>query len=298
VTRRRALLALWATCLIWGLAFPLSKLALRDISPMLFTALRFVTATILLLPTIRHATREEWRAGGWLGLLLALAFSTQTVGLDLTTASRSGFITALYIPFTPLIVAVVFRRLPSAVAAAGITVAMVGMVLLTRPGPAAHGINAGDLLSLACAAMFAAHMVATGFFARRHAVERLMMTQVATAALLTTLATPLLESPRLTATPLLLGVVAYEAVLASIVAIQLQLAAQRVLSATHAALVYSLEPVLATLAAMLLTGDRFAGLQWAGGGLILLGSLLPDLSRSFGKQPGLSSSRGDQGIRP
>ena len=298
MTRRRALLALWSTCLIWGLAFPLSKLALRDISPMLFTALRFVTATILLVPALRHATREEWRAGGWLGLLLALAFSTQTVGLDLTTASRSGFITALYIPFTPVIVAVVFRRLPSVVATAGITVAMIGMALLTRPGSADGGINLGDLLSLACAALFAAHMVATGFFARRYAVERLMMTQVATAALLTTLATPLLESPRLTATPLLLGVVVYEAVLASIVAIQLQLAAQRVLSATHAALVYSLEPVVATLGAMMLTGDRFAGLQWAGGGLILIGSLLPDLSRSVRNRPGQLTSSGNEGIRP
>ena len=295
MTRGRALVALWTTCLIWGLAFPLSKLALRDVSPMLFTALRFVLATCLLLPAIRHATPEEWRAGGWLGLLLALAFSTQTVGLDLTTASRSGFITALYIPFTPLIVAVVFRRLPSALAAAGITVAMIGMALLTRPGPTIGGLNAGDLLSLVGAALFAAHMVATGFFAERYPVGRLMMTQVATAALLTTLATPLLESPRLTATPLLLGVVAYEAVLASIIAIQLQLAAQRVLSATHAALVYSLEPVLATLGAMMLTGDRFAGLQWAGGGLILLGSLFPELSRASRDDPRPLSSKGDAG---
>jgi drug/metabolite transporter (DMT)-like permease len=298
VTRRRALVALWTTCLIWGLAFPLSKLALRDISPMLFTALRFVVAAGLMLPVMRQATREEWRAGGWLGLLLALAFSTQTVGLDLTTASRSGFITALYIPFTPLIVGVVFRRLPSAVAAAGITVAMIGMALLTRPGPVVGGINAGDLLSLVCAFLFAAHMVATGFFARRHPVERLMMTQVATAAVLTTLATPLLESPRLTTTPLLVGVVAYEAVLASIIALQLQLAAQRVLSATHTALVYSLEPVLATLGAMVLTGDRFGDLQWAGGGLILFGSLLPELARSAGGRPRPHSSEEGAGGRP
>ena len=279
MTHRQAVLALWATCLIWGVAFPLAKLALTDISPMLFTAVRFLTATAMLAPALRHATREEWRAGGWLGFLLALAFSTQTIGLDLTTASRSGFITALYIPFTPLIVALVFRRLPTAAATAGIAVAMIGMVLLTRPGRLEDGLNTGDLLSLVCAALFAAHMVVTGFFARRHAVERLMMTQVATAAVLTTVLTPMLESPRLDPTPLLLGVVVYEAVLASILAIQLQLAAQRVLSATYAALVYSLEPVLATIAAMVLIGDRLAGLQWAGGGLILAGSLLPELSR-------------------
>jgi len=286
MTHGRAVLSLWATCLIWGVAFPLAKLALTDVSPMLFTSLRFVTATVLLIPALRHATGDEWRAGGWLGLLLALAFSIQTIGLDLTTASRSGFITALYIPFTPLIVAIVFRHLATGRSAAGITVAMVGMAMLTGPGRLAGGPNTGDLLSLICAALFAAHMVATGFFARRHDVQRLMMTQIATGAVLTTLATPLLETPRFTATPLLIGVVAYEAILASIVALRLQLAAQRVLSATYTALFYSLEPVLAAIAAMALTGDRLTGLQWGGGGLILTGSLLPDLWRMLRRAPG------------
>jgi drug/metabolite transporter (DMT)-like permease len=55
-----------------------------------------------------------------------------------------------------------------------------------------------------------------------------------------------------------------------------------VVSATHAALVYSLEPVLATLAAMALTGDRLALSQWLGGGLILAGSLVPDAARALG----------------
>jgi drug/metabolite transporter (DMT)-like permease len=282
VTRGQAVLALWATCLIWGLAFPLAKLALTDVSPLLFTSLRFVTASVLLVPFLHRATREDWRAGAWLGLLLAAAFCAQTVGLDLTTASRSGFITALYIPFTPLIVAMVYRRLPGASAALGILAAMAGMALLTNPASLGGRLNTGDLLSLLCALLFAAHMVATGHFATRHRVERLMMTQVVVAALITSAATPILETPRITVTPLLAGVVAYEAVLASLVAIQLQLAAQRVVSATHAALVYSLEPVLATLAAMALTGDRLALSQWLGGGLILAGSLVPDAARALG----------------
>ncbi|HWA16298.1 MAG TPA: DMT family transporter, partial [Gemmatimonadales bacterium] len=73
----------------------------------------------------------------------------------------------------------------------------------------------------------------------------------------------------------------YEAVLASVVAIRLQLQAQQVLSPTYTALVYTLEPVIATLTSMVLTGDRLSPLQWVGGGLILAGSLLPEVvSRS------------------
>lgn len=281
MTHRQAVMALWATCLIWGAAFPLAKLALNDASPMAFTAARFLVAAVLIAPGLRSITRAEWRAGAVLGLLLSLGFATQTVGLNLTTASRSGFITALYIPFVPLIVLLVYRTLPDRLSAVGLLIALSGMTLLTSPSGLASGPNAGDLLTLLCAFCFAAHMVATGSFARRFRVERLMMSQIAVSALLTTIVTPLVETPRISPTPILLGVVAYEAVLASVIAIRLQLAAQRVLSPTYTALVYTLEPVVAALTSLVITGDRLTQLQWLGGLLIVAGSLLPELSGRF-----------------
>ncbi|MEO8138380.1 MAG: EamA family transporter [Gemmatimonadota bacterium] len=279
MTRRRAILALWATCLIWGAAFPLAKLALRDASPMAFTALRFLLATLLLAPALRYATREEWRAGAVLGGLLALGFATQTIGLQWTTASRSGFITALYIPLVPLIVLLAYRTLPERLAAIGLAIALGGMVLLTRPAGLAGGVNTGDLLTLLCAVCFASHMVATGAYAKRFDIARLMMTQIAIAAVLTTVATPLLEHPRVALTPLLLGMLAYEAILASVVAIRLQLAAQQVLSPTYAALVYTLEPVVASMTSLLILGDHLTPVQWLGGVLIIAGSLLPEIRK-------------------
>ena len=92
MTRRQAILSLWTTCLIWGAAFPLAKVALRDASPMAFTASRFLLAAVILLPMLKGTTRDEWRHGAILGFLLSLGFATQTIGLNLTTASRSGFI--------------------------------------------------------------------------------------------------------------------------------------------------------------------------------------------------------------
>jgi drug/metabolite transporter (DMT)-like permease len=281
MNHRQAVLALWATCLIWGLAFPLVKLALADATPMAFTAARFLVATVLLAPGLRGITRGEWYHGAILGLLLSLGFATQTVGLTLTTASRSGFITALYIPFVPLIVLLVYRTLPDRLAAAGLLVALTGMALLTRPTDLTGGPNTGDLLTLACAWSFAAHMVATGAFARSFRVEHLMMSQIAVSAVIITAVTPLVETPRLSPTPLLAGIIGYEAVLASVVAIRLQLAAQRVLSPTYTALVYTLEPVVAALTSLMLLGDRLSPPQWFGGLLIVVGSLLPELSSRF-----------------
>jgi drug/metabolite transporter (DMT)-like permease len=285
VTRRHAIYALWGACLIWGAAFPLAKLALADASPMAFTSARFLLAALLLLPVLRDITPEEWRWGGMLGALLALGFATQTIGLDYTTASRSGFLTALYIPFTPLIVLLVFRTLPGLAAGAGLVLALSGMVLLTGPAAFGGGFNRGDLLTVICAVAFAAHMVLTSSAARRGRGERLMAAQVVVAAGLTTLATPMIETPRLSPTPLLLGVVVFEAVLASLVAIRLQLAAQRILSPTYSALVFTLEPVIASAMSYVLTGDRLVALQWAGGALIVAGSLLPDLTRLQRRAP-------------
>lgn len=279
MNRREAVVSLWVTCLIWGASFPLVKLALRDATPMAFTAARFVVAALLISPALRGVNRAEWRAGAILGSLLALAFCAQTVGLQWTSASRSGFLTSLYVPLTPLIVLAVYRTLPDRAAGIALVLAVTGMFLLTGYGGAGGGLNRGDGLTLLSALTFAAHMVATGAFARRYRVERLMIAQVVVGAILSSLATPLLEAPRLTWTPLLVGMVAYEAVLASIVALRLQLAAQQVLSATYAALVYSLEPVVALGASVILTGDRLGAMQLAGGLLIVIGSFLPELRR-------------------
>jgi drug/metabolite transporter (DMT)-like permease len=279
VTHRQAVLALWATCLIWGAAFPLVKLGLRDASPMAFTAVRFVMATALLAPALRGVRGDEWRAGAVLGTLLAIGFATQTVGLQWTTASRSGFLTSLYIPFTPLIVLAVYGTLPERLAGAGLVVAVTGMFLLTRPDDLGGGLNRGDVLTVLGAFAFAAHLVATGNFARKHRVERLMMAQIVVAGVITSAAAPLLETPRLSWTPSLIAIVGYETVLASVVAIRLQLAAQRVLSPTYTALVYTLEPVVAALTSLLLLNDRLRPLQWLGGLFILVGSLLPEFRR-------------------
>jgi drug/metabolite transporter (DMT)-like permease len=276
MSRRGAVLALWATCLIWGITFPLVKLALADASPMAFTAARFLLAALIISPALPRATAGEWRAGVVLGCLLMTGFGVQTVGIQFTTPSRSGFITSLYIPFTPLVVLAAYRVLPDRLAGLGLGVAIGGMILLTRPEGGMGGLNAGDLLTLVCAAAFAVHLVATGHFARRYAPERLMVTQIAVAAVISSLLAVLVETPRFRPTPFLIGFTIYEAVLASVVAIRLQLAAQRVLPANYTALVYTLEPLIAAGASLALTGDRLGPIQWLGGALILAGSLLPE----------------------
>ncbi len=100
----RADLALLANTLIWGATFVLVKDALRDVSPMVYLALRFTLAgAALLLIYSRKIRRDSLRNGAIAGFFLFLGYLFQTTGLQYTTPSKSAFYTSLSIPLVPLL---------------------------------------------------------------------------------------------------------------------------------------------------------------------------------------------------
>jgi drug/metabolite transporter (DMT)-like permease len=133
--------------------------------------------------------------------------------------------------------------------------------------------------SLACAVTFAVHLVASGSFARQVDVFALVSTQIATACLFTALALPFIGPVILTPTPRLFVVMGYQALFTSIVALRLQLTAQREVSPTTTALVLMLQPPFAAAFAFVLIGKQLTGLQWLGGAIILLGTQIPEFMR-------------------
>src|ERR1700689_3799045 len=129
--RIRAELALIGITLIWGTTFVIIKSALADVSSFVFLALRFSVAAIVLALVYRKDVRRAALGPGLLaGALLVTAYVFQTLGLELTTPSKSAFLTGLAIPMVPLASSLVYRTRPRLVELAGILVATVGMVLL------------------------------------------------------------------------------------------------------------------------------------------------------------------------
>src|SRR5580704_1832037 len=159
--RVRAELALAGITIIWGTTFVIVKSALADVSTFVFLALRFSLAAIVLAFVYRKAVRRATLGPGLLaGGLLVTAYVFQTLGLELTTPSKSAFLTGLSIPLVPLASSLVYRNKPRLVEVTGILVATFGMVLMTLPaGAAPFAISRGDLLSFLCAVTFALHMV-------------------------------------------------------------------------------------------------------------------------------------------
>ena len=277
MTRRQAVFWLVLVCLVWGVSFTITKEILRLSSPLVFMGLRFGLGSLILLGSLRGLTRDELAGGVVLGLLFWGGFAYQTFGLAETTPSRSAFITSLSTPLVPLVTFLVHRSVPRAHILVGIVMAGVGMYFLTRPDAAGAGINRGDLLSLGCAVLFAGQIVAAGHFSRRVAPVRLLAVEMATAAALSLLLAPLLETPRLTLNGVFAAGLAF-LTLSGLWTFYMQLRAQQVLSPNRTALLFMLEPVFAALTSFIVLGERLSPVQWCGAALILAAMALPPLA--------------------
>jgi drug/metabolite transporter (DMT)-like permease len=276
MTRRQGIAALVFIAIVWGCSFTIIKQTLGLVSPLVFLALRFLLASALVAPWFRGLTRRELVGGIVLGLLFWAGFVFQTVGIQYTTPSRSAFITSLCTPLVPVAVFLVYRRPPSVAVVLAVLVTMLGMYLLTRPGGMSEGLNRGDLLTLACAVLFAFQIVAVGHYAAVARPTRLLALELGLTGVLSLLAAPVFETPRLTLGPSLFLALAFLSGSAALT-FYLQLGAQKVVSPAATAIIFTLEALAAAVTSRIVLGEILTPPQWVGGLLILGGALLPFL---------------------
>ena len=273
--------AILLTTLIWGSTFAVARDILDRWPPLSYLALRMPLAALLfaaLFPRqVFGAGREAWKAGTTLGLLIGLAFVGQTVGLVFTTPAKSAFISGLTTPLIPVVAYILYRARPSRENLAGVILASVGGALILAPVGAA-GINTGDLLTLSTTILFAMHVSLMSVYARRFDLRQLSALQIAVAASLLLAAwlvvraygalagtgalpqglaretEPLVWSARAVAS------LAYLVSVATVGVFLIWTWGQARMTATHAAVIFSLEPVFATIFAVLLLGSA----EWTG----------------------------------
>jgi len=281
--RARAELALVANAVIWGATFVLVKGALGHISPAFFLAIRFSVATVALLVLFRKVWQGpvQWQslAGGALtGIFLYCGFLLQTLGLRLTTPSRSAFITGLSTVLVPFLAAVVYRVRPQVSEVVGVLVATAGMGLMTLEGSSFGGsMSRGDWLTFACAIAFAAHIVTLGHFSEQMSFELLSVLQVGSAALAALLSFQWVEAPQARWQPVVIWAIIITGLFATALAFTVQAWAQHYTTSTRTALIYALEPVFAWITSYCITGESLSGRAAAGAAMILSGVVLVEM---------------------
>ncbi|MCS7220725.1 MAG: DMT family transporter [Anaerolineae bacterium] len=274
-------LALLSVAAIWGATFVMVRDAVSTFPVFAFLAVRFVLATIALLPLAWREKADGWlnrrliAQGGLMGLALFAGYGFQTMGLRYTTPAKAGFITGLSVVLVPAASALLLRRPPTRAAAIGIALATGGMALLSLNADLSIGL--GDLLVLACAVSFAGQIVLTAAFAPGQPTLHLTCVQIAMVALTSGAIALAGERPWPPMSGQVFFAAVFTGVLATSFAFATQTAAQRFTSPTHTALIFSLEPVFAALFSFFLIGETLTGRAVAGCSLILAGMLTAEL---------------------
>ena len=268
---------------IWGSTFTIVKKALILVSPIMLVSLRFWIATVVIAAVMPIQFRRIDSQTILKGFLLSLAFLggfvLQTLGLRDTTPSNSAFITSLCVLLVPVLGFLIFHYRSSLQTVIGILMATVGLVLLLADS-SNFSLHSGDFLTLICAFMFAFHILFLGRFVRQTNYRHLIFVMMVCSAILCSVMAPLLESPFIAWNPWLLFYLFVLGVLATAFAFIVQGWAQQYSNPNHTALIFSLEPVFATVFAFIFLDQTFSAKEWIGGSLILLGIIVSEIRRT------------------
>ncbi len=270
-------MALLVATAVWGATFVTVKDALAATDAFTFVALRFGVGALaagilaIVLPSPEGLTRAVLKPGLALGVLLYGGYTLQTVGLETTTPARSAFITGLTVIFVPFVSWRMNGKRPPRRAFVAPVVALIGLQQLTGAS-LSDPIPVGDALTLGCSVVYAFHLTAIGKWGRGLPALQLTAVQLAVVSVLSAASLPFV-AVRFNPTAGYWGAVVFTGVVASAVAIAVQVWAQTKITAVRAAVIYSLEPVFA-LAWALITGLGWPSSAELVGGCFILAAVL------------------------
>ena len=260
---KRELLAdgiLVLTALIWGSGFVVMKNTLDSIPPAAIIALRYAIASalaaLLFRKYLKGLTRGDIARGAFVGLMLGSAYVVQTIGLSDTTAGKNAFLTTVYVLLVPFGCYALFKQKLSKSNFIAAGMMMLGIGCLSLDGESG-GLNIGDILTLCCGVLYAAHIISIDRCQKKTDMFALIVLQFAFAAV-TALAYHLLferEMP-IAFTRGSVGGLLYLSVVSSMFAMSLQNIGQSMAPASHASILLSLESVFGAAFSCLLLGER------------------------------------------
>lgn len=277
----KADLILLLVAVIWGMAFIFQTTGMEHLGPVTFVFMRFVIAAISILPLwyfMEKPKREDVlrvtpldKQALLIGIIMALGMLLQQAGLLFTTVGRAGFLTGVYIVFVPLL-GLLFGNRTAWPTWAGILLALCGMYFLAQIET--DEFLVGDALILASSVVWALHVIYTGRIANKISVFRLMFIQFSVSAAISWLAMLIFETWDWQAVKAATTDLLFVGVLSSGVAFTLQVVAMRTAPASHAALILSLEAVVAAIGGWGLLNQYLTEPELIGCALILAGGLV------------------------
>jgi drug/metabolite transporter (DMT)-like permease len=268
---RRNLLyfAMLATAAVWGGSFVLMKDAIQEQDVYSFLSSRFLVASALMIayrPNVfKGLTSKFIRQGVLAGVLLGGGYIFQTLGLAETTVSNTGFITGLYLVFTPLISLIILKRKVLNIQWLAVVVATLGLFLISYNG---ISIGIGEILVLISALFYGAHFVALGEWSDGKNTYALTLIQILTVSAIASICA-LVNGYQLPPSANVWQAVLFTAFFATFLAFIVQTKAQSVMSATAASVLLAMETPFALFFGLVFNSDPLTMRIIAGGTMVM-----------------------------
>lgn len=275
----KAELVLVFITMLWGGTFLLVHNVMTVSGPMFFVGLRFAAAALFVGVVSARAlpglTLTELKAGMLIGVSIMLGYGLQTMGLQTISSSQSAFITALYVPFVPLLQWLVLGRRPGLMPSIGICLAFIGLMLLAGPEGGSLHFSEGEVVTLVSAVAIAAEIILISRYAGQVDVRRVTVVQLATASLLAFLMIVPTQERIPDFSWLLLASAIGLGAMSAVIQVAMNWA-QKSVSPTRATLIYAGEPVWAGIVGRI-AGERLPGVALLGGLLIVIAVIVSEL---------------------
>lgn len=258
----------------WGVSNGLMAICLKELQPLTLNAFRFSTAFIVLGVAQRkhvfRASRETIRYSLMIGGCLVMIYLGATFGILYTSVSNVGFIGALTVLFTPILEFLIYRRRPGKKLAFCLVLCFAGMALLTLSETMRPAL--GDIICLASPTFYAIDLMLTGHAVSKPEVDPIALGvwEECVVAVVMLILSFLLETPHLPASPKVWASGLFLGVFCSGICFVIQNIEQQYTTASHASLIFTLEPVFSAIFAFFLLGERLRVRGYIGAVMMLL----------------------------
>ena len=263
-------LAMLATAAVWGGSFVVMKDSLEQQDVYSFLSSRFLLASLLMFlyrPNVFKGLDKKFvRQAILAGLLLGSGYIFQTLGLTKTTVSNTGFVTGLYLVFTPLISLAILKRHVLRIQWSAVIIAFTGLVLISYNG---ISIGFGETLVLISAILYGAHFVALGEWSIGGNTYALTLIQIMTVSALATIFA-LINGYQVAPSARVWTAILFTALFATFLAFLVQTKAQSVMSATAASVLLAMETPFALIFGLIFNNDPLTLRIITGGGMVML----------------------------
>ena len=266
--RTLAISSLMLSALFFGSTFIIVKNLLDDFSPINIVFLRYAIASTLFLLTGGIPSKKTLKPGLLMGLFLWIGYVTQTQGLVTTSTINSGVVTGFYIVLTPIFSKIINKTTLSTKSYLFSLTGFIGIFLIASNS---YDQLFGNLFTLICATGYALHIVMVERYIKDQNISQLMFVQ---SLIGTLLCIPFLNIEQLTFKFEYILPILFLGIVVNFAAFYLQLFGQKIINASTAALLLSMEAIFALIIGILYVGEILNLINWAGVLLVLLSIFL------------------------